>query len=83
MADFRAHAAQGYFDRLGILFFDFLKFPRYGEDYRYFVDARHPGEPLDAAFVRAMASHPKVQALQPDLDIKNLESLLDADTHAD
>jgi len=83
LADFRAQVAQGYFDRLGIVFFDFLKFPRYGNDYRYFVDPRHPSEPLDAAVVMAMAADPRVQALLPDLDVKNLRSLLDADAQAD
>jgi hypothetical protein len=82
LQDFRNHVAQGYFDRLGVPFFDYMNFPPYSEDYRYFFDAVHPGEPLTAAVIAAMASDSRFHALLPHLDVQELQRQLDQDKNA-
>jgi hypothetical protein len=80
--DFRDHVAQGYFDRLGIPFFDYMNFPPYSEDYRYFYDAAHPGGPLTEAVIASLASDPRVHALLPRLDPHELQRQLDQEKDA-
>jgi hypothetical protein len=82
LQDFRAHIAQGYFDKLGIPFFDYLSFPPYSEDYRYFVDGMHNGEPITAAVIVALASDPRFHALLPELDVEGLKRRLAEDRNA-
>jgi hypothetical protein len=73
LQDYRNHVAQGYFDRLGIPFFDYINFPPYSEDYRYFIDAAHPGEPFTQAVIAALASDSRFHALLPRLDPQELQ----------
>jgi hypothetical protein len=80
--DFNSKIAQGYFDRLGVIFFDFLRFPGLGEDYRYYVDARHPTEALSAAVLLAMYADPRVKALLPNLDAAALQMKLEQEKSA-
>ena len=80
--DFYDHEAQGYFERLGILFFDYLKMPPYSEDYRYFIDPVHPGWPLSVAVVEAMGSDARFHTLLPRMDLEALRRQLRADREA-
>jgi hypothetical protein len=82
LKDFQTHEAQGYFQSIGLLFFDYLSFPPYSEDFRYFDDAVHPGWPLTAAVIAAMGSDPRFHALLPRLDLNALRRELDADSKA-
>jgi hypothetical protein len=82
LQDFRNTVAHGYFDRLGIPFFDYINFPPYSEDYRYFYDAVHPGEPLTTAVIVALASDPRFHALLPRLDADELRRQLNAEREA-
>jgi hypothetical protein len=81
--DFRAHVAGGYFDRLGVIFFDALTFPPYSEDYRYFITSVHPTEAVSSAILLKLASDPRVKAVLPKLDTAALQQKLDEDTRAD
>jgi hypothetical protein len=82
LQDFRAHAASGYFDRLGVIFFDYLDFPPYSDDYRYFTDSVHPTEAVYAAALLKMDEDPRVKALLPSLDVNALKSKLEEDKQA-
>jgi len=77
--DFRNHVAQGYFEKMGILFYDLSTLPPYSEDYRYFFDGVHPGWPLTTAAIQALGSDPRFHALLPRLDMAALQSQLNAD----
>lgn len=83
LADFRKRAASDYFEKMGVLFFDFSKFPPYSDDYRYFVDAFHPTQAVDAAVALKIASDPRVKAALPLLDREALERTLEQDKNAD
>lgn len=76
LKDFRAHIASGYFDRLGVTVFDYLDFPPYSEDERYFMDPWHPTEPVSAAVLCVMHNDPRVSALLPNLDTEPLRQKL-------
>ena len=78
LKDFRAKVSAGCFDQMGMPNFDYLSFPAYGEDYRYFGDPVHPSEPVTAAVLLSMAQDPRIAALLPKWDIQALLHLLDA-----
>lgn len=80
--DFRAHVAQGYFDQLGIPFFDFETFPPYSEDYHYFYDGVHPGEPLTAMAIEKILSDPRVHAILPQWRPAAIDRQLEQDRTA-
>lgn len=82
LQDYRDHVAHGYFDRLGIPFFDYMSFPPYTENYRYFFDAVHPGEALTAAVIAALGSEAPMNALLPRLDVDDLRRRLDGEKDA-
>jgi hypothetical protein len=77
LRDYQAHIAHGYFDQLGIIFFDFERFPPYTEDFHYFFDGVHPGPPLAAAVIEKIGSDPRIHAILPKLDLDNLRRILD------
>lgn len=83
LKDFRAHVADGYFDRQGIIVFDFMDFPDHGDDYRYFYDVLHPGEVLNVAVLLKMMANPRVKALLPNLDTAALQRELEENQNAD
>jgi hypothetical protein len=78
LADFRKRVTNGYFDQLGVPFFDYLNFPPYTEDYRYFSNAVHPGEQLTAAVIASLASDPRFHALLPRLSPTEILAELNA-----
>ena len=82
LRDFEAHEAAGYFGRLDIIFFDFLRLPPYSDDYAYFIDPVHPSEVVDAVMLLKMAEDPRVRALLPRLDIPALQQKIDQDRSA-
>jgi len=82
LKDFRAHVASGYFDQLGIPFFDFETCPPYSEDYRYFFDGVHPGEPLTAMVIEKILADPRIHPVLPRLDLSNLNRRLEKDRTA-
>jgi hypothetical protein len=83
LRDFRDHIASGYFERLGIIVFDDLTFPPYTDDYRYFINALHPTEAVNAAVVVQMFSDPRVKAVLPKLDTAGLQRKLEQNKNAD
>ena len=83
LKDFRDRVASGYFERQGVIVFDFSNFPPYSDDYHYFIDAFHPTEAACAAVVLKMSADPRVQALLPDLDTASLQRKLDEDRKTD
>lgn len=83
LGDFRSQVAGGYFQRLGVPFFDFLTPSGHAEDYRYFCDAMHPGEPLCVEALLKMSSDPHVRSLLPALDIGALHRKLEEDQQLD
>jgi len=83
LKDFRNHISSGYFDRQGVIVFDDLTFPPYSGDYRYFINAIHPTEAVNAAVVLKMVSDPRVKAALPNLDTASLQRKLDEDKNAD
>jgi hypothetical protein len=80
LKDFRNHVAQGYFERQGVLFYDYLRFPPFSMNYRYFFDAGHPMPPVMAAVLLSMDSDPRFRALLPRLDTEPLWRGLEADS---
>jgi hypothetical protein len=83
LKDFRDRMANGYFDRQGVIVFDYSKLSPYSDDYRYFIDAFHPTEVACAAAVLKMSSDPRVKAVLPNLDTVSLQRKLDEDRKAD
>jgi hypothetical protein len=83
LQDFRDHVANGYIDRLGLLFFNYLSMPPYSEDYHYFDDGVHPTWTLTALVVNAMASDPRFHSLLPRLDLEALARQAKMDPDAD
>lgn len=79
---FESVAASGYFERLGVIYFDFLKFKPYGDDYRYFQDTVHSSEVVSTAILQKMITDPRVKMLLPKLDGANLQTWLDKDAHS-
>jgi len=77
LKDFQSHEANGYFASIGLPFFDYLKFLPFSEDYHYFIDPLHPGQPLSAAVIAAMASDPRIHSALPRLDIEELHRQFD------
>jgi hypothetical protein len=82
LKDFRDRIASGYFDRQGVIVFDYSRLPPYSDDYRYFIDAFHPTEAVCAAAVLKMSSDPRVKAALPALDTVSLQRKLDEDRNA-
>ena len=83
LRDFRAHIAQGYFERQGVIVFDFLDFTAWGQDPRYFIDAWHPTEVISAAVLYQMLGDPRVQAILPKIDVDDLRQKLLVEVHGD
>lgn len=83
LKDYRDRIASGYFDRQGVIVFDYATFPPYSDDYRYFIDAFHPTEAVCAAAVLKMSSDPRVNAILPNLDTAALQRKLDENRDAD
>jgi|GEM_PF-6309461 len=69
LQDFNDHVKGGYFDKLHVLFFDFLQFPGYSDNARNFLDVAHPKENLSVAVLSAMASDPRFLSVLPNLDV--------------
>jgi len=83
LRDFRAHLAGGYFRRQGVIVFDYLNYPPYGDDCRYFLDRVHTGEVVSAAVLKDMwTSDSRVRALLPGLDIASLDRKIKEDQSA-
>lgn len=82
LKDYRKHAAAGYFDRLGVIYFDFMDFGSYSDDYRYFLDPIHSGQPVGLAVLLKMYADPRVKALWPDLDTASLTHKLEDNSNA-
>jgi hypothetical protein len=83
LEDFEARAKQGYFDRLGVTFFDFIQFPPWSENSAYFMDPFHPLEVLDAEMVLKMSEDSRVKAILPNFDTAALQRQLDGNAQAD
>ncbi|HUB66401.1 MAG TPA: hypothetical protein VL981_02815 [Candidatus Methylacidiphilales bacterium] len=81
--DFQNRIGGGYFNRLGLIVFDYSKFPPYSDDYRYFIDAFHPTEAVCAATLLKMSGDPRVRAVLPVLDTASLQRKLEEDRNAD
>ena len=80
LRDFRAHIADGYFQKQGVIVFDYLDFLPYTEDYHYFMDRTHTGEVVSAAVLRSIwLSNSRVRELLPNLDIKALDEKINED----
>jgi hypothetical protein len=73
LRDYQARIANGYFDRLGVLAFDYLSFPGYSDNYHYFLDAVHPKEGLLLAVLNDMASDPRFLKILPKLDVAAIQ----------
>ena len=56
LRDFNEHVKDGYFDKLHVLFFNFMNFPGYSGKPEYFQDEVHPKEGATLAVLSAMAS---------------------------
>jgi hypothetical protein len=83
LKDFRAHLASGYFERQGVIVFDYMRFPPYSDDYQYFADCVHSGEVVSAAVLDKMwRSDSRVRALLPNLDIAGLDRKIEEDRRA-
>jgi hypothetical protein len=83
LKDFNSRLASGYFDRLGVITFDFLDFPGPGYDCHYYVDPIHPTELLALNVVLKMAEDPRVKALLPKLDTATLQREAELDRKSD
>ena len=73
LRDFNEHVKDGYFDKLHVLFFNFMNFPGYSGKPEYFQDEVHPKEGATLAVLSAMASDPRFLALLPNLDVAVLQ----------
>jgi hypothetical protein len=87
LQDFNDHVKNGYFDRLHVLYFNFLNLPEYSDKADYFLDAVHPKEGITLAVLSAMASDPRFLAILPKLDVVAMKEKLAQDqqspTHND
>ena len=79
LQDFTDHARNGYFDRLHVLFFDFLNLAGYSDKAEYFFDAVHPKEAITLAVLNAMAADPRFLAILPRLDVAAMKEKLAQD----
>ena len=82
LKDFESHKDNGYFEKQGVIFFDFLEFPPYSANPAYFIDPFHPTEVLDAALVLKMAEDPRIKALLPNLGTAALQQKLNEERQA-
>ena len=82
LPDFNDHVKSGYFEKLGVLFFDYLQFPGYSDNPHFFLDVLHPNESLSLPVLSAMASDPRFLAVLPKLDAAQLKENLAQDTPA-
>jgi hypothetical protein len=73
LRDFNQHVKDGYFDKLHVLFFNFMNFPGYSGNPQYFQDEVHPKEGATLAVLSAMASDPRFLALLPNLDVATID----------
>lgn len=73
LRDFNEHVKDGYFDRLHVLFFNFMNFPGYSGKPEYFRDQVHPKEGATLAVLSAMASDPRFLELLPNLDVATIK----------
>jgi hypothetical protein len=69
LRDFNEHVKDGYFEKLNVLFFNFMNFPGYSGKAEYFQDEVHPKEGATLAVLSAMASDPRFLSLLPNLDV--------------
>jgi hypothetical protein len=76
LQDFNDHVKSGYFDKLGVLFFNFLNFAGYSDNPQNFLDVVHPKENTTLAVLSAMASDPRFLALLPKLNVAALKENL-------
>ena len=87
LRDFNEHVRDGYFDKLHVLFFNYMNFPGYSGKAEYFQDEVHPKEGATLAVLSAMASDPRFMALLPNLDVAAIHEKLAQDrlsqTHKD
>jgi hypothetical protein len=79
LQDFTDHVKNGYFDRLHVLFFDFLNLAGYSDKAEYFFDTVHPKEALTLEVLSEMASDPRFLALLPKLDVAAMKEKLARD----
>jgi len=79
LRDYQNRIANGYFDRLGVLAFDYLSFPGYSDNYHYFLDAIHPKEGITLAVLNDMCSDPRFLKILPKLDVEALKQKLNED----
>jgi hypothetical protein len=79
---FSDQLAKGYFERDGVIVFNYAQFPPYTASPNYFPEAGHPSAIVSAAVLYQMASDPRVKALLPDLDVASLKQKLDEDKTA-
>jgi hypothetical protein len=80
--DFNNRVKNGYFDRLNVLFFNFLDVPEYSDEAGYFEDTVHPREAGVLAVLSAMASDSRFLALLPKLDVAAIKQKLAQDQHS-
>jgi hypothetical protein len=87
LRDFNDHIKNGYFDKLDVLFFNFMNLPGYSGKPEYFQDEVHPKEGATLAVLSKMASDPSFLSLLPNLDIASIKEKLAQDrqskTHSD
>jgi hypothetical protein len=79
LKDFNDHVKEGYFDKLHVLFLDFMNLPGYSGKPEYFQDEVHPKEGATLATLSAMASDPRFLALLPKLDVAAINEKLSHD----
>jgi hypothetical protein len=79
LQDFTRHVENGYFDRLNVLFFNFLNLAGYSDKADYFLDAVHPKEGITLAVLYAMAADPRFLAMVPKLDVTAMKEKLARD----
>jgi hypothetical protein len=82
LQDFTRHVENGYFDRLNVLFFNFLNLAGYSDKADYFLDAVHPKEGITLAVLYAMAADPRFLAMVPKLDVTAMKQKLARDQQA-
>lgn len=82
LRDFDDHVKNGYFDKLGVLFFNFMDLPGYSGNAAYFLDEVHPKEGATLAALSAMAADPRFLALLPKLDVAAIHEKLAQDRQA-
>jgi hypothetical protein len=81
LRDFNEHVKDGYFDKLHVLFFDFMNLPGYSGKPEYFQDEVHPKEGATLAVLSEMAADPRFLALLPKLDVAAINQKLVQDRH--